>query len=193
MDGNITNNNENLDVKDTETKPGTDSNVDGADEKDQSVTYTEDEVAKKIQSAEDKLRTKYSKQIKELEDKVKELSPVEKSETEIAMEKRIAALEESEKAVAAREKKIAVQEKLSASGLDKALADYIRDDVDIDALTGIVDSIVKSKVKSSGYVPNDHGSDDDITPEEYKKMTYSQKQNFMEKHPDAYKRLKSKI
>lgn len=192
MDENTIVNDENLDaIKDTKTPPGakakTDSKVDGKDDK--SVTYTEDEVAKKVQSAEDKLRTKYSKEIKDLQDQIKKLSPVEKTQAEIDIENRLAALEASEKAVADRERKIAVQEKLSGSGLDKALADYLKDDVDVDALSAIVENIVKSRMKNNGYVPNEHGSDEKITPEDFKKMTYSQKVEYSQKHPESYKRL----
>ena len=197
MEENIIKNDEKLDaIKDNFTPPGvkkkTETKADGKDEKYKSITFTEDEVAKKIQSAEDKLHTSYSKQIKDLEAKVKELSPVEKTQAEIDVENRLAALEASEKAVAERERKIAVQEKLSANELDKTLADYIKDDVDIDALSSLVDDIVKSRMKSNGYVPSDHSSDDKITPEEFSKWTYSQKAEFAQKHPEAYARLRAR-
>lgn len=195
MEENAIVNDEKLDaIKDTKTPPGakakTDSKVvDGKDEKETPVTFTEDEVAKKVQSAEDKLRTKYSKEIKDLQDQIKKLSPVEKTQTEIDIENRFAALEASEKAVADRERKIAVQEKLSGSGLDKGLADYLKDDVDVDALSAIVENIIKSRMKNNGYVPNEHGSDEKVTPEDFKKMTYSQKVEYSQKHPESYKRL----
>ena len=188
MDESTIVNDENLDViKDTKTPP--DSKVDGKDEKETSVTFTEDEVNKKIQSAEDKLRTSYSRQIKDLQEQIKKLSPVEKTQAEIDIENRLAALEASEKAVADRERKIAVQEKLSDSGLDKALAGYLKDDADVEALSAIVENIVKLRMKNNGYVPNEHGSDEKVTPEEFKKFTYSQKVEYLQKHPESYKRL----
>lgn len=174
-------------AENTDTTKAQDNTVDT-----ETVTMSKTDYDKAIQSAEDKVRGKMSKQIRDLEAKVKELSPVEKTQAEIDLENRIAALEESERAVADRERKIAVQEQLSAKGLDKALADYIKDDVDVDALSGIVDEIVKSRMKSNGFIPGDHGSDDKITPEEFAKMTYSQKADFAEKHPEAYKRLKGR-
>lgn len=158
----------------------------------ETVTMSKADYDKAIQSAEDKVRGKLSKQIRDLEAKVKELSPVEKTQAEIDLENRIAALEASEKAVADRERKIATQEKLSASGLDKTLVDYIKEDADIEALSNIVNEIVKTRMKSSGYVPSDHSSDDKVTPEEYAKMTYSQKAEFAQKYPEAYKRLRGK-
>lgn len=195
MDENPIVNDENLDaIKDTKTPLGakakTDPKVDDKDDK--PVTFTEDEVNKKIQSAEDKLHTKYSKEIKDLQDQIKKLSPVEKTQAEIDVENRLAALEASEKAVAERERKIAVQEKLSANGLDKALADYIKDDADVDKLATLVDGIVKSRMKANGYVPSDHSSDDKVTPEEFKKWSYSKKEKFVQEHPESYKRLMGK-
>lgn len=180
---------DNVDPKD---KRKTSTKSETKDTTTESVTMSKADYDKAIKDVEDKVKGEYSKQIKDLESKVKELSPLEKSEYEIAMEKRIAALEESEKAVAERERKIAVQEKLSASGLDKTLADYIKDDADVDALTTLVDGIVKSRMKSNGYVPSDHSSDDKVTPEEFAKWTYSQKAEFAERHPESYKRLRGK-
>ena len=183
-------------VKDTKTqsegKKKTESEKGKTDDKNTPVTYTEDEVTKKIKSAEDELHKKYSKQIGDLEAQIKKLSPVEKSEAELELEKRIAALEASEKDIADREKKIAVQEKLSANGLDKGLAEYLKDDADIDALSSLVDGILKARMKENGYKPVDHSSDDKITPEEFSKWPYSKKAEFAERHPEAYKRLRAR-
>ena len=53
------------------------------------ATFTQEDVDKKVQSECDKLRTSYSKQIKNLEDKIKELTPVELSDTEKELNRRI--------------------------------------------------------------------------------------------------------
>lgn len=174
---------------------GVGANTDTTNTKDttqETVTMSKLDYDKAIQSAENRVRGKYSKQLKDLEAKVKELSPVEKTQAEIDVENRLAALEASEKAVAERERKIAVQEKLSANGLDKTLADFLKDDTDVDKLSTLIDDIVKSKMKSNGYVPSDHSSDDKVTPEEFAKWTYSQKAEFAEKHPESYARLRGK-
>lgn len=175
-----------------EDKKKTESEKGKAADNNTPVTYTEDELAKKIKSAEDELHKKYSKQIEDLEAQIKKLSPVEKSEAEIALEKRIAALEKSEKDIADRERKIAVQEKLSANGLDKGLADYLKDNVDVDKLSSLVDGIVKTRMKENGYKPVDHSSDDAVTPEEFNKWPYSKKAEYAERHPESYKRLRGK-
>ena len=197
MEENKVKNDSSLDsVKDTKTqsegKKKTESEKGKTDDKNTPVTYTEDEVTKKIKSAEDELHKKYSKQIEDLEAQIKKLSPAEKSEAELELEKRIAALEASEKDIADRERKIAVQEKLSANGLDKGLADYLKDDADIDALSSLVDGIIKGRMKENGYKPVDHSSDDKVTPEEFAKWPYSKKAEFAERHPEAYKRLRGK-
>lgn len=79
MEENIIVNDKKLDaIKDNFTPPGakkTDSKADGKDGKETPETFTEDEVAKKIQSAEDKLRRKYSDEIKDLQEQIKKLSP----------------------------------------------------------------------------------------------------------------------
>lgn len=187
----------NTDVKDVDSKggDGADKNTDTTNTKDtttDSVTMSKADYNKAIQSAEDKVRGKMSKEIRDLQAKIKELSPVEKTQAEIDVENRLAALEASEKAVAERERKIAVQEKLSANGLDKTLADYIKDDADVDKLSTIVEDIVKSRMKANGYVPSDHSSDDKVTPEEFKKWSYSKKEKFAQEHPESYKRLMGK-
>lgn len=157
-----------------------------------SVTMSKADFNKAIQSAEDKLRGKYSKEIKELKDKIQELTPVQKSQAEIDLENRIAALEESERNIAAQKRRLDVQENLSNKDVDKALVDYLKDDADVDALVNIIDGIVKSRMKSNGYVPTEHSSDEKVTPEEFKRMTYSQKVELSERSPELFKRLSSR-
>ena len=197
MEENKVKNDSSLDsVKDTKTqsegKKKTESEKGKTDDKNTPVTYTEDEVTKKIKSAEDELHKKYSKQIEDLEVQIKKLSPVEKSEAEIALEKRIAELEKSEKDVADRQRRIEVQEKLSANGLNKELADYLKDNADVDKLHILVNDIVKERMKQNGYKPVDHSSDDKVTPEEFAKWPYSKKAEFAERHPESFKRLRGK-
>ena len=153
--------------KDVETKgkDGADTKSETTDTKDdtkETVTMSKADYDKAIQSAEDKVRGKLSKQIRDLEAKVKELSPVEKSQAEIDLENRIAALEESERIVAAQKKRLEFQENLTNKGLDKSLMDFLKEDTDVDALVSVVDGIVKSRMKSTGYVPSEHSSDDKV-------------------------------
>lgn len=171
-----------VDTTTNTTNVNTENNAD-------TVTMSKADYDKAIQSAEDKVRGKYSKEINELKAKVQELSPVEKSQAEIELENRIAALEESERNIAEQKRKLDFQENLSNKGLDKSLIDFLKDDTDVDALVSVIDEIVKSRMKSNGYVPTEHSSDDKVTPEEYKKMSYSEKVALSEKSPELFKRL----
>ena len=181
---------------DTEVKDGVQDNNSDTTTKDEestdTVTMSKADYDKAIQSAEDKVRGKLSKEINTLKEKIKELSPVEKSQAEIDLENRIAALEESERQVQEQKRKLEIQELLSGKNLDKTLVDFLKDDADVEALSNIIDEIVKSRMKSNSYVPGDHTSDDKVTPEEFKKMSYSQKLELSEKSPELFKRLMAK-
>lgn len=177
-------------VVDTEVKDGA-SAVDETTREnvDTVVTMSKADYDKAIQSAEDKIRGHYSKEIKDLKDKIKELTPVEKSQAEIDLENRIAALEESERIVASQKKRLEFQENLTNKGLDKSLVDFLKEDTDVDALVSVVDGIVKSRMKSTGYVPTSHDSDDLVSQEEFNKMSYDKRVELYKKNPTLYERL----
>lgn len=184
------NKNTNADAQSGDGVNATTTNGDEGTEK--VVTMSQADFDKAIQSAEDRVRGKMSKTIKELQEKVKELTPVEKTQDQIDLENRIAALEQSEREVADQKRKLDMQEQLAGKGIDKAMVDYIKDDVDVEAFSALVDTIVKSRVKSNGYVPGDHSSDEKITPEDFKKMNYTEKAALYREHPETYKRLTGK-
>ena len=152
----------------------------------ETVTMTQTELDKKIQSETDKVRTKYSEQIKELEAKVKELTPVQKSEAELDYEKRLAALE-------AREKAATLNDSLKANGISKEIAKYLKDDVDVSALAETLKSIVGAEVDKhlteEGFVPTGHKSGNPLTKEDFKKMNMSEKERLYAENPDLYKSL----
>lgn len=202
MEDNIIKNDENLDsIKDDFTPPGGKKNPDEKKESekeknngaDESVTLTQKELDKRIQSAEDKLRTSYSKTIKELEGKIKDMSPVEKSETELEIEKRLAELENAKKEVDAQKAFFTLQESLQSKGINKSIASYLKADVDVEEFSKVYTEIVKDNIKLDGYSPDNHKSGDKITPEEFKSMKYSEKEKIMRESPELYKRLMAKI
>lgn len=190
-----TNNNVETEVNvNTEVKDGvsgvdttTGENVDTKEA--ETVTLSKSDYDKRIQSAEDRVRGHYTKEIKELKEKIKELTPVEKSQAEIDLENRIAALEESERNVAAQKRRLEFQENLTNKGLDKGLVEFLKDDVDVDALVSVLDEIVKSRMKSKGYVPTNHDSDDLVSQEEFNKMSYDKRVELYKKNPTLYERL----
>ncbi len=196
MEGN-TNTNTNTNTQDVNTKGKDSKNTNTTDTKDtkdskDTVTISKADYDKTIKDAEEKVRNELSNHVKELEEKIKELTPAEKTQAELDLEARIAALEASENEIKIQKNKLDMQEKLAAKGLDKELSDYIKDDADVDKLTSLVDNIVKSRMKSNGYVPSDHSSDDKVTIEEFNKWPYSKKAEFAEKHPETYKRLRGR-
>lgn len=196
MEENIIVNGENLDaVKDNFTPPGaklkSDSKVDGKDNK--SVTFTEDEVNKKIQSAEDKLRTKYVKEIKDLQEQVKKLSPVEKTQAEIDIENRLAELEKAQAEVESQKAFLSLQDTLQGKGIDKALATFLKADVDVDAFVTAFNNAMKEVTRTTGYVPDSHNAGDKITVEEWGKMKYSEKEKISRENPELFKRLMAKF
>lgn len=188
------NTNTNTEVNvDTQGSDGVTTEVDTTTNTDvnteETVTMSKTDYDRAIQSAEDRVRGKLSKEIKDLQAKVQELSPVEKTQEQIDLEKRIAKLEESEREVAAKEKRLAFQENLSNKGIDKALFDYLKDDTDVDALSNVIDEIVKARMKSNGYVPTNHSSDDSVSQEEFDKMSYDKRVEIYQKNPTLYEKL----
>ncbi len=171
----------------TDTSGATDTtDTSGVETKETTLTMTQDELNKKIQSETDKLRNQYSKQIKELEAKVKELTPVQKSEAELDYEKRLAALE-------AREKAATLNDSLKANGISNEMAKYLKDDVDVSALAETLKSIVGAEVDKhlteEGFVPTGHKSGNPLTKDDFKKMNMSEKERLYAENPDLYKSL----
>ena len=111
------NKNTNADAQSGDGVNATTTNGDEGTEK--VVTMSQADFDKAIQSAEDRVRGKMSKTIKELQEKVKELTPVEKTQDQIDLENRIAALEQSEREVADQKRKLDMQEQLAGMGITR--------------------------------------------------------------------------
>lgn len=179
-------------VTDTETttEEVTETNVDGADVE-TPVTFTEEEVTKKIQSAEDKLRTKYSKEIKELKAKIEELSPT-KTEAELEIERRLAELEKSQAEVNAQKQFLELQNTLKGKGIDEKIATYLKDGVDIEEFATTFNSILSEKAKAKGFVPTEHPTGDNVTVEQFKNWSYDKRAELYQKNPALYEKLAKK-
>ena len=179
-------------VNDTETEVN-ENTTDSKTGEGATATFTQEDVDKRVQSECDKLRTSYSKQIKNLEDKIKELTPVELSDTEKELNRRIEELEKPQKEVESQKAFLSLQDTLQSKGIDKALATYLKADVDVDAFVTAFNSAMKEVTKDSGYVPDSHNAGDKITAEDWGKMKYSEKVDIMNKSPELYKRLMAKF
>jgi len=144
----------------------------------ETITMTKDEYSKAIQSAEDKLRTTYSKQIKELQAKI----PHEKSDEEKDYEDRLSKLE-------AKEKRLNLIDSLTSKNIDKSFADYLKDDVDVEKFGTAIDNLVNAKLSESGFKPSGHSNNTEISKDKWKKMNYHEKQDFYEKNPELAKKM----
>ncbi|ELC8350324.1 hypothetical protein QYB82_001132 [Clostridium perfringens] len=141
-------------------------------------------VQKYVQAEGDKIRTKYSKQIKDLESKV----PKEKTEEELALEKRVKDLETREKELTRKETLTNAKVLLTGKGLDSQLADYLNLE-GVKNLETYVDDIAKVVVKQTknSYVPKGHEkADGNITKEQFSKMSYVERCNLYETNKQLY-------
>lgn len=143
-------------------------------------------VSKYLQSEGDKIRGKYSKQIKELESKL----PKEKSEEELAFEKRVAELETREKELAKKERLTTAKGILSSKGLDSQLTDYLNFE-GVEDLETYVDNIAKVVGKQAkSYIPRGHEkAEGNITKEQFSKMSYTERCNLYDTNPKLYEIL----
>ena len=157
-----------------------------ATENETTVTMTQDEFNKKLQSETDKVRTAYSKKVKELEAQIEKLTPTQKSEAEIDFEKRLAALE-------AKEKRIALLDSLSAAGISHEFSDLLKTDADIEAFkkayNNAIYNEVQKRIKANGYVPDSHKSGSSITKEDFAKMSITEKEQLYTENLELYRTL----
>lgn len=150
------------------------------------VTMSQEDFDKKLQGAADKVRTEYSKKIKDLETRIKELTPAQKSEAEIDFENRLAALE-------AKEKRMALFDSLSENDVSSDFADYLKDGADVKKFSEIyksaIETAVQKKIQANGYVPNGHKSGESLTKDDFKKMNMTEKEQLYKNNPELYKTL----
>ncbi|MDU2122623.1 MAG: hypothetical protein E7E64_08770 [Clostridium celatum] len=142
-------------------------------------------VNKIIQSETDKVRTEYSKKIKDLESKL----PKEPSDEEKAFNERVKALEEREKAIAEKEYMSTVQGKLKDKGLNEQLAQYLNVQGVEDLETYIKDiaKVINSQIQE--YKPRGHESNRGVTKEQFSKMSYVERMNLFETNRQLYDAL----
>lgn len=148
----------------------------------ETTTYSQEDLNKRVQSETDKVRTEYSKKVKELEKKIKELTPVEKSEKELELEKRLADVEK-------REHALKLRDSLSAKGIDSELSAYLKSDVDVDALAAVLDKYASEKIRVGGFKPTNHKSGESLKKDDFKKLSYQQREQLYRDNPDLYREL----
>ena len=154
----------------------------------ETMTISKSDYDKAIQSETDKVRTKYSKQVKELETRIKELEAKEEKKVPEKSEKEIE-LEAREKALLARENAIAINQALSSKGMKTELAEYLKDGVDVDQLSSVIDSMVSERMTAQGYVPSSHKTGKGMTKEDFYKMDMDAQEKFFRENPESFHAL----
>lgn len=144
-------------------------------------------VQKLIQSETDKVRTKYSQELKTANEELSKYKPKEKTQDELDLETRIRNLELKEAELAAKEKNVRIKSKLEEKGLPVALADYLRleNDEDVDK----VGSELANYFLNNGIKPTNHAKAQAITREQFRKMSYAQRAQLYQDNPELYKVL----
>ncbi len=182
-DNNENINNENLENDGAENSTNNKLGEHNETSNNDSITLTQEELSKRIQSAEDKLRTEYSKQIKSLKEEIKTLKPKEKTPEQIDFETRLAALEK-------RENEIKKNDLLASKNIDKSLAQFLKDDIDVDALSSALSSVYSAKLLDNSFVPTGHKAGQSLTKEDFKKMNMDEREKLFNENPELYKVLR---
>lgn len=154
----------------------------------ETMTISKSDYDKAIQSETDKVRTKYSKQVKELETRIKELEAKEEKKVPEKSEKEIE-LEAREKALLARENAIAINQALTSKGMKTELAEYLKEGVDVDQLSSVIDSMVSERMTAKGYVPSSHKTGKGMTKEDFYKMDMDAQEKFFKENPESFHAL----
>lgn len=144
-------------------------------------------VQKLIQSETDKVRTKYSNELKTANEELAKYKPKEKTQEEKNLEERIRALELKEAEITAKEKKVQIKSKLEEKGLPTALADYLKleKDEDIDKVGGEL----ANYFLNNGIKPTNHAKSKPVTKEQFRNMSYAQRAQLYNENPELYKAL----
>lgn len=152
-------------------------------------TFTEEEVNKKVQSEADRVRTEYTKKMKALEAELAALKPAEKSEAELKLEQKLADIEAKEREIANKERQFKIAETLESNGLPKQLAKYLQGAEDVESYVKEVSEVLNNHLLNNSFKPSTHKANEGITKEEFKKMSYSQKEKLYNENPDLFKKL----
>ena len=130
------------------------------------------ELEKVLQSETDKVRTKYSAQLKELE----QYKPKEKTEEQLEFERTKNELAEMK-----------FKESIRNAGLDSEMAKYLKPDTDLEAFGKLLKGVEQTK---QYYTPKNHSGDAGLTKDQFENMSYDQKAKLYSENPTLYAQLK---
>ena len=146
-------------------------------------------VQKYVQSHEDRIRTDYSKRLKDANDELAKYKPVEKSDAEKALEDRISALEAKEKELANKEKAMTIANKLKEKELPEGLAQYLSVGDDVDKTIDEVGALFGNYFLNGSNKPSNHNTNKGITKKDFQKMSYMERTKLFQENPTLYEAL----
>ncbi|MCM1526697.1 MAG: DUF4355 domain-containing protein [Bacteroides sp.] len=147
------------------------------------------DVQKLLQSHEDRIRTDYSKKLKDAETELAKYKPVEKSESEKKLEERISALEAKEKELADKEKAMTIASKLKEKGIPTELAQYLNVGDNIDETLENVGTALGNYFLDNTNKPSNHNTNRGVTKNDFRKMSYSERAKLFQENPQLYNTL----
>lgn len=147
------------------------------------------EVQKLLQSHEDRIRTDYSKKLKDAETELAKYKPQEKSESEKKLEERIAALEAKEQELANKEKAMTIAEKLKSKDLPQDLAKFLNVTDDVDSTIEEVSKMFGGYFLDKTNKPTNHTTNRGVTKQDFKKMSYGERAKLYQENPQLYEAL----
>lgn len=156
------------------------------------MNLTEEQLAnvqKYVQSETDKVRTKYSAELKTANEELAKYKPVEKSETEKALEARLKALEDKEAELNAKERSQLIASKFKEKGLPEELASLVSIGENIDEDIEKVGTALGNYFLNTNYKPESHANNKGITREQFKRMSYMERAKLYQENPELYKML----
>ena len=146
-------------------------------------------VQRYVQSREDRIRTDYSKRLKDANDELAKYKPQEKSDAEKALEDRISALEAKEKELANKEKAMTLASKLKEKNLPTDLAKYLNVGEDMDKTIDEVGALFGNYFLDGSNVPSNHNGNKGITKKDFQKMGYAERAKLYAENPTLFEAL----
>ena len=150
---------------------------------------TKAQVEKLLQSETDRIRTEYSKKLKDVNEELNQYKPKEKSDAEKALEERISALEAKEKELASKEKAMTIANKLKDKGIPTELAQYLSVGDNVDETVEKVGALFGNYFLDGTAKPTNHQTHKGITREDFKRMGYAERAKLYSENPELYKAL----
>lgn len=142
-----------------------------------------------LQSEGDKIRTKYSNELRTVKEELNQYKPAQKSDSEIQFENRMKELEAREEKLLAKERQAELSTKLNELGLPTELGQYLNLGEDVDAGLEAVSVAINGYLLNNANKPTNHSKQQSISKSDFKKMSYGEKAQLFQDNPELYKAL----